>query len=135
MRFVNRLQLLLRSLFFRSKAERDLSDELNDYLEREIEWQIAVGASPEQARRMALASLDGLERVKDECRDARRVQWLESALSDLRFAFRTLRKAPAFSFITIAALAICIGVNAAIFSIVDTVLFRPLPFPNTGSCL
>lgn len=130
MRFLRRIQLRLRSLFFRSNVEDELKDELRDYLERETEQQSAAGARPEDARRMALASLDGLERVKEECRDARGVRWIESGASDLRFAFRTLRKTPAFTIIIVAALAVCIGLNAAIFSVVDTVLFRPLPFPD-----
>lgn len=112
--------------------EDDLHDELGDYLEREIEREIMAGTRPEEARRRALASLHGAERLKEECRDARGVRWLEDSLSDLRFAFRTLRKAPAFSITTVAALAFCIGLNAAIFSVVDTVLFRPLPFPDQG---
>ena len=77
-----------------------------------------------------MSNLYGLERVKEECRDARGVRWLKDTLSDVRFALRTLRKAPVFTVTVIAALAFCIGVNTAIFSIVDTVLFRPLPFPN-----
>ena len=79
---------------------------------------------------MRWPSLGGTERLKEECRDARGVRWLEDTLSDVRFAVRTLRKAPVFTVTVIAALAFCIGVNTAIFSVVDTVLFRPLPFPN-----
>lgn len=130
MRFVTRMQLRFRSLFFRSKLEGDLNDELRDYVEREMERQIDRGASPEEARRTALGSLNGLERLKEECRDARGVGWIEAGLSDLRFAFRTLSKRPAFSIVMITTLAVCIGLNAAIFSVVDTVLFRALPFPG-----
>ncbi len=124
------MQLRFRSLFFRSHVEDELKEELRDYVERETELQIAVGTRPEEARRMAFANLDGLERVKEECRDARGTQCMEAGVSDLRFAFRTLRKTPAFTIIVVAALAVCIGLNAAIFSVVDTVLFRPLPFPD-----
>ncbi len=77
-----------------------------------------------------LAGLGGTERLKEDCRDARGVRWLEDTLSDGRFAVRTLHKAPVFTVTVIAALAFCSGVNTAIFSVVDTVLFRPLPFPN-----
>src|SRR5262245_46350037 len=78
----------------------------------------------------ALSSLHGAERVKEECRDARGVRWLEDTLSDIRFAVRTIRRSPVFTATVIAALAFCIGLNTAIFSVVDTVLFRPLPFPD-----
>jgi predicted permease len=130
MRWLRKSRLRLQSLFHRSRLERDLDDELRDYVEREIEIQIARGASFEEARRRALLSLSGAERVREECRDARGVRWFEDALSDLRFAFRTLHKTPAFAITVIAALAFCIGLNAAIFSVVDTVLFRPLLFPD-----
>ncbi len=132
MRWRRKWRLRFQSLFDRSQVERDLEDELRDYIEREIATAMAAGASFEEARRHALSSLRGAERLKEECRDARKVRWAEDTLSDLRFAFRTFRKSPAFAITVIAALAFCIGLNAAIFSIVDTVLFRPLPFPDQG---
>lgn len=73
-------------------------------------------------------SSNGRERIKEEYRGARGVRWLEDTIGDLRFAIRTLRKAPVFSLTVIAALALCIGFTTAIFSVVDTVLFRPMPF-------
>lgn len=130
MRWLRKFRLRLQALFNRSRVENDLEDELRDYLDRETEREIATGTSPEEARRRALSSLKGAERLKEECRDARGVRWLEDTLNDLRFAVRTLRKAPVFSVSVIAALAFCIGVNTVIFSVVDTVLFRPLPFPD-----
>jgi predicted permease len=130
MRSIRKLRLRFRSLFHRSLVESDLEEELRDYLEQEIERQIAAGIPPDEARRLAISSLNGAERVKEECRDARSVRWLEETIKDLRFAVRTLRRAPVFSVTVIAALAFCIGANTAIFSVVDTVLFRPLPFPN-----
>src|SRR6185437_10018064 len=130
MRRFRKWRLRFQSLFHRSRVESDLEDELRDYLDREMEREVAAGSSPEEARRRALSSLNGTERLKEECRDARGIRWLEDTLSDVRFAVRTLRKAPMFSVTVIAALAFCIGVNTAIFSVVDTVLFRPLPFPD-----
>src|SRR5690242_16333931 len=130
MRSIRKLRLRLRSLFYRSRVENDLEDELRDYLELETERLIAAGSPPDEARRLATSSLNGAERLKAECRDARGVRWLEEAIGDLQFALRTLRRAPVFSTTLIAALAFCIGANTAIFSVVDTVLFRPLPFPN-----
>jgi predicted permease len=112
--------------------EGGLDDELRDYVDREIEREIAAGCSPEEARRRALSGLGGIERLKEECRDARGVRWVEDTLSDLRFAYRTLWKAPVFTATVVAALALCIGFNSAIFAVVDAVLFRPLPFPDQG---
>ena len=132
MRWLRKCQLRCLSLFDRSRVERDLDDELHDYVEREITREIAAGASLEDAKRHALLTLRGAERLREECRDARGVRWLEDTLSDLRFASRAFRKAPAFTITVIAALALCIGLNAAIFSVVDTVLFRPLLFPDQG---
>ncbi|MBV9767678.1 MAG: ABC transporter permease [Acidobacteriaceae bacterium] len=130
MRLVRRVQLRLRSLFFRSNLEDELKDELSDYVQHETERQVASGASPEEARRMALVSLGGVQRVKEECRDARGVRWVETSVNDVRFAFRTLAKTPGLTIIIVGALAFCIGLNAAMFSVVDTVLFRPLPLPD-----
>lgn len=130
MRWGRKLRLRVRTLFHRSQVEEDLTDELNDYLAREIEREIASGSSPEEARRMAVSSLRGTERLKEECRDALGLRWLEDSLQDLHFALRTMRRTPAFAGTVIAVLALCIGANTAIFSVVDTVLFRPLPFPH-----
>ncbi|MEP6540005.1 MAG: ABC transporter permease, partial [Bryobacteraceae bacterium] len=130
MRWFRKLRLRYQSLFRRSHVERDLEDELRDYLDREMERAIASGSPPDEAKRLAMSTLNGAERVREECRDARGIRWLEDSLSDLRFAVRTLRKAPIFALTVIASLALCIGVNTAIFSVVDTVLFRPLPFAD-----
>ncbi len=130
MRWFRKLRLRFHSLFHRSQAEQNLDDELADHLDREIEQAIAAGSSPDEAKRQALAELDGAERLREACRDTRGVRWLEDSGSDIRFAVRTLRKSPVFTITVIAALAFCIGVNTAIFSVVDTVLFRPLPFTN-----
>lgn len=132
MRWIRKSRLRLRSLFKRSRVERDLEDELRDYIDREVARETAAGVPFEEAGRHALSSLRGPERLKEECRDARGVRWLEETVQDVCFAFRTLRKAPAFTITVITALAFCIGLNAAIFSIVDTALFRPLPFPDQG---
>ena len=80
-----------------------------------------------------LAGLGGTERLKEDCRDARGVRWLEDTLSDGRFAVRTLHKAPVFTVTVIAALAFCSGVNTAIFSVVDTALLSPPALPQSGS--
>lgn len=130
MLWTRKLGLRIRTLLHRSQVEEDLTDELNDYLAHEIEREIASGSSQEEARRRAISSLRGTERLKEECRDARGVRWLEEIAKNLHFALRTMRRAPVFAGTVIAVLALCIGANTAIFSVVDTVLFRPLPFPH-----
>jgi hypothetical protein len=111
-------------------VEQELEEELRYHLERQIEEEVQSGASAEEAHYAALRSIRDIEQRKEQCRDTRGIRWLEDALTDVRFAVRTLGNAPVFSATVIAALAICIGANAAIFSIVDTILFRPLPFAD-----
>jgi predicted permease len=130
MPWLGKWRFRFRSLVDRSRMEGDLDDELSDYVDREIEREMAAGWSPEEARRRALSGVGGIELLKEECRDARGVRWVEDTLGDLRFAYRTLRKAPVFTATVVAALALCIGFNAAVFAVVDAVLFRPLPFPD-----
>ena len=131
MRWVRKLRLRFRSLFDRFRVENDLEDELGDYLDRETEREIAAGCSPEEARRLAIRGLHGTVRLKEECRDARGVRWLEEILSDLRFAFRTLRRAPGFSVVAILTFALGAGANALMFTVIDSVLLRPLPYPDS----
>jgi hypothetical protein len=83
------IPLRLRSLFRSAQAERELDDELRDHLERKTQEYVAKGRAPEEARRRARLDLGGLEKVKEECRDARRVTWIEDLLQDLHFGLRT----------------------------------------------
>src|SRR4051794_21417553 len=105
MRSMRKLRLRLQSLFYRSHVENDLTDELRDYLEREIERAIAAGSSPEDARTAAMHSLEGAERLKEECRDARGTRWMEDGITDVRFALRMMRRTPVFTLTVIATLA------------------------------
>jgi predicted permease len=117
----------LRALFHRDRIERDMSKEMQFHLERETELNIRRGLSLDEAQRAARVAFGGVEQMKDASRDTRGTAHIESIARDIRYAIRSLKNRPAFTLTVIATLALGIGANAAIFTLVDALLLRPLP--------
>ncbi len=127
MRWYYKLPLRLRSIFHKNRADLDLSEELQFHLQNQIDEYVAQGMNPKEARHAALRSLGGIEQAKEECRDARKVNLIENFLQDVRFGLRMLRRSPGFSLLAILCLTLGIGANAAVFSWIEGILFRPYP--------
>src|SRR3979411_513525 len=117
----------LAALFRRRRLEDDLDEELRSHVEMAVELNLGEGMSAEGARREALRSFGGVEQSKENYRDQRGLPMIETTLQDLRFGFRMLRRSPSFSILAILCLTLGIGANAAVFSWVEGILFRPYP--------
>jgi putative ABC transport system permease protein len=131
MRMLKILHLRFRSLSRRAAVEGELEDEIRFHLDRQVEQNIAAGMSPAEAHKTALRQVGNVSQYKDECRDARRTRMIDSFWEDSRYAARNLLRDRFLALAATLTLAICIAANTTVFSIANSILIRPLPYPNS----
>jgi len=117
----------VRKLFTRNRLEQEAQEELHFHVEKETEKNIAAGMLPDEARRQALITFGGVDQTREALREVHRGRFLDAVWQDIRYGWRVLRKAPGFTLSIILTLALGIGLNTAIFSLIDAVLFRAVP--------
>jgi hypothetical protein len=125
-----RLASLMRNLLHKQREERDLDEEVGSYELLLADEKIRAGLNPPEARRQARLELGGLEQVKEQVRETRAGYLFETLVQDVRFGLRTLARAPGFTTVVVLSLALGIGANTAIFTLLNSILFKMLPVKN-----
>ena len=124
-------ELMVRFRFLLSPRPRpELDEELRFHLERAVEARIAAGMPPDEARRQAMIEFGGVERAREQCHEQRPGWWMGTVAQDVRYALRGFRRNPVFAITAVATLALGIGATTAVFSVVDRILFRSLPYAH-----
>ncbi len=129
---LKRLRSLLRALQSRRDFEQGMSEELESHIEQYAQDLTRAGVPPQEAMRRARMEFGGLNGVQEECRAARWLHPFDELVRQTRHAARLLRKSPGFTITALLTLAVCLGANLTIFAVIDSVLLRPLPFPDAG---
>lgn len=135
MRHLRAWLLRCKGLFLKDARERELADEIESHLQMHTDDNIRAGMSPQEARRVAVMKLGGIDQTKEAYRDRATIPFLESLVQDLRFTLRQLRKNPAFTVTATAMVALGIGASVAIFAFVDAALIKPLPYHDPSRLL
>ena len=130
MKSLRALLARIAGVFGTSRSERDLSAEIDSHLQMHIDDNIRAGMSPQEAKRRAVIALGSVEGTKEAIRDRRGMPAFESLIRDARYGVRSLLKSPGFAIAGVVILGLGIGVNSAIFTVVNAVILKPLPFEN-----
>src|SRR6516225_2369957 len=130
MRWLQQWRVKMQMLFSRGEAGAHLSDELQFHLDQQMAENLAAGMNPEEARRAALRSFGNPTTLRDQTRETWSWRWLEHLLRDLHYGLRTLTRTPGFSVLAVLIMGLGIGANVALFTVVRSVLLRPLPFED-----